>query len=136
MTAIYHQLKSFRHALGLTQARMAGVMDVSLRQYRRYEAGEISIPSEKLVPLAVSHHLDLNWLFTGEGSMQRSPRPAPDETPDSGLDLLTALLEEYRRKLPDHRTPAAVRDIEGDYTPDEEEILQALLTLIHALYRP
>lgn len=134
MTGIHHRLKAFRHALGLTQAQMAELMDSSLRQYRRYESGEFSIPSEHLVPLAVSHQLDLNWLFTGEGQMRRSPESPSGKPAGGGLELLASLLQEYRRKLPGQPSPAVVRDIESEYAPDEDTILQALITVIRALY--
>jgi len=114
---------------------MADLVESSLRQYRRYESGEISIPSEKLVPLAVSHNLDLNWLFTGEGTMLRSRRADTGEEARGGLEILESLLQEYRARIPDHQLPQTVRDIGRAYTPDEEEILQALITLICALYR-
>ena len=135
MSDIHTRLKSFRQTLELTQSQMADLVESSLRQYRRYESGEISIPSEKLVPLAVSHNLDLNWLFTGEGTMLRSRRADTGEEARGGLEILESLLQEYRARIPDHQLPQTVRDIGRAYTPDEEEILQALITLICALYR-
>ena len=35
------RLKAVRQSLGITQEKMAETMDVSVRQYRRYEAGDL-----------------------------------------------------------------------------------------------
>ena len=38
------RLKALREAKGLKQREMADIMEVQLRQYQRYEYGEISVP--------------------------------------------------------------------------------------------
>lgn len=42
------RLKLLREARGLKQREMAGIMGVKLRQYQRYEYGEIGVPLEVL----------------------------------------------------------------------------------------
>ena len=42
------RLKSLRELKGLKQREMAGIMGIKLRQYQRYEYGEIGVPLEVL----------------------------------------------------------------------------------------
>lgn len=42
------RLKALREAKGLKQREMADVMGIKLRQYQRYEYGEIGVPLEVL----------------------------------------------------------------------------------------
>ncbi len=114
---------------------MAEIMGTSLRQYRRYESGEIPIPSDKLRPLVKYYHLNLNWLFTGEENQKRADQSEEvkgRDRSDSYL-LLQQLLREYQAKNSGREAFDTVRDSAEEYSPDSQEILQALLTLIRAL---
>lgn len=42
------RLKMLRETKGLKQREMAGIMGIKLRQYQRYEYGEIGVPLEVL----------------------------------------------------------------------------------------
>ncbi len=42
------RLKALRESKGLKQREMADMMGIQLRQYQRYEYGEISVPLETL----------------------------------------------------------------------------------------
>ena len=42
------RLKALREAKGLKQREMAEIMEIQLRQYQRYEYGEIGVPLEIL----------------------------------------------------------------------------------------
>lgn len=42
------RLKTLRETKGLKQREMAGIMGIKLRQYQRYEYGEIGVPLEVL----------------------------------------------------------------------------------------
>lgn len=69
MSAINSNLRKFRKNLDLNQSDMADIIEVSVSNYRRYENGELSIPSDKLEILIEKYDLNLNWLFTGTGEM-------------------------------------------------------------------
>lgn len=59
------RLKAVRQSLGITQEKMAETMDVSVRQYRRYEAGEASLPISFL-DAAEAYGIDVNYIGTGK----------------------------------------------------------------------
>ena len=59
------RLKAVRQSLGITQEKMAETMDVSVRQYRRYEAGEASLPISFL-DAADAYGIDVNYIGTGK----------------------------------------------------------------------
>lgn len=59
------RLKAVRQSLGITQEKMAETMDVSVRQYRRYEAGEDSLPISFL-DAADTYGIDINYIGTGK----------------------------------------------------------------------
>lgn len=135
MSGLPSRIKSFRLHLNLTQTEMAEIMGSSSRQYRRYESGEIPIPSDKLLPLVEQYHLNLNWLFTGEGSHQRMipSEPVKGQDRSDRYLLIHQLLLEYQAKASGREAVDMVREPAEEYHPDSQEILQALLTLIRAL---
>ena len=59
------RLKAVRQSLGITQEKMAETMDVSVRQYRRYEVGEASLPISFL-DAADTYGIDINYIGTGK----------------------------------------------------------------------
>ena len=59
------RLKAVRQSLGITQEKMAETMDVSVRQYRRYEAGEASLPISFLDAVD-TYGIDINYIGTGK----------------------------------------------------------------------
>ena len=48
LTDFGKRLKALREAKGLKQREMAEVMEIQLRQYQRYEYGEIGVPLDVL----------------------------------------------------------------------------------------
>jgi len=135
MSGLASRLKSFRLYLNLTQSELAGIIKTSSRQYRRYESGEIPIPTDKLLPLVKQHHLNVNWLFTGEGRKQHTIQTGPAERRDRRDQylLLHQLLQEYQARASGREAFDRVREPAEAYSPDAQEVLQALLTLIRAL---
>jgi len=57
-----------RSEIGLSQARLAAELDVSLRAYQSYEKGSRGIPVEALAKLNRVFKVDLNWVLLGVGS--------------------------------------------------------------------
>lgn len=62
------RLAIVRSEIGLSQARLAAELGVSLRAYQSYEKGSRGIPIEALAKLNRSFKVDLNWVLMGIGS--------------------------------------------------------------------
>ncbi|WP_170349669.1 helix-turn-helix domain-containing protein [Ruegeria atlantica] len=59
-----------RNELGMSQAKMAEALGISLRAYQSYELGKRSIPVERLVELHRKYDVDLNWILLGAESVR------------------------------------------------------------------
>jgi transcriptional regulator with XRE-family HTH domain len=66
--AIGHRLRVARLALGLTQQDVARAVCVTLRTYRKYEAGQRPRSIRALVAFSQKYDTSLDWLFLGEGA--------------------------------------------------------------------
>lgn len=65
MTSFGARLKAERHRLGMTQAQMAAIGEVSTNSQIAYERDAVS-PPEKYLSHLIKHGIDINFLFTGE----------------------------------------------------------------------
>ncbi len=54
-----------RNELGMSQAKLAAALGMSLRAYQGYELGKRSIPVEALVDMHRQFGVDLNWILLG-----------------------------------------------------------------------
>lgn len=84
-----------RNELGLSQAKLAEALGISLRAYQSYELGKRSMPVEALVEMHRQFGVDLNWILLGADAA----RPAHD----------LAALESFETALDRHLTEAGVR---------------------------
>lgn len=60
------RLKALREAKGLKQREMAEIMEIQLRQYQRYEYGEIGVPLEILNFFADYFNVTTDYLLGRE----------------------------------------------------------------------
>lgn len=57
------RLKTAREKRGLTQPNMADALEVTLRAYQRYEAGERDPSFDSLLIISKTLRISLDWLF-------------------------------------------------------------------------
>lgn len=74
-TDIGDRIKTWRHALGLTQEEFARRAGISKATLVGYEVGQRKPGSDALAAIAKTG-VDMRWLLTGEGEMR--PQPAPE----------------------------------------------------------
>lgn len=55
-------LKDLRLASGRTQNDMANYLNIGLRQYQKYERGEVDIPTSKLIAIADLFDVSIDYL--------------------------------------------------------------------------
>ena len=60
------QLRRYRLKLGKTQKEFANVLKIRQSSYSYYEDGKTRIPTNKLVILAVTYHIPLNFICGGK----------------------------------------------------------------------
>ncbi len=65
MVSFGERLKAERHRLGMTQAQMAAIVEISTNSQNAYEHDAVS-PPEKYLSHLIKHGVDINFLFTGE----------------------------------------------------------------------
>jgi transcriptional regulator with XRE-family HTH domain len=61
-----HRLRVTRIALGITERQAADAYGVTVRTYRKYEAGQPQRPSCGFVVFANRYQVSLDWLVRGE----------------------------------------------------------------------
>ena len=66
MVDLGRRLKALRESKDLKQREMAGVMGIKLRQYQRYEYGEISVPLDVLNFFADYFNVTTDYLLGRE----------------------------------------------------------------------
>lgn len=63
------RLKEVRMIFKKSKAGFAKILGISQPTYFRYETGEQKLSSKLIVGLISKFNININWLFTGEGSM-------------------------------------------------------------------
>ena len=66
--AIGHRMRVARLTLGLTEQDVARVVGITLRTYRKYEAGQRPRSIRALVAFSQKYDASLDWLILGEGA--------------------------------------------------------------------
>ena len=59
----YRRLKDLREDHDLTQAELAGILDISQRGYSHYETGNNDIPTEILIKLANYYNVSIDYIL-------------------------------------------------------------------------
>nr|WP_312579615.1 helix-turn-helix transcriptional regulator [Sedimentibacter sp.] len=62
MLKFANNLKLLRNKNGLKQKQIADLLDITERQYQRYEAGTVDPPTSKLVKLSNYFNVSLDYL--------------------------------------------------------------------------
>ena len=89
------RLKILRNNCKLKQTDMANLMGITVRNYQRYESGDVDLPTSKTVFLADYFNVPLDYLVGRDVS---SGCPQPAVTPDE-----FALVEKIRALPPEKR---------------------------------
>ena len=66
--AVGHRMRVTRLALGMTEQQAADGWGVTLRTYRRYEAGGRQISAVPPCKFAQKYDVSLDWLFDGDAT--------------------------------------------------------------------
>ncbi len=76
MSIFFDRLKKFRTSENILQKQMAEFLNITERQYRRYEAGEIDLPLSKAIKLADFFNVSLDYLVgrSDEEAVKISPK--------------------------------------------------------------
>lgn len=59
----YRRLKDLRENHDLTQAELAGILNISQRGYSHYETGNNDIPTEILIKLANYYNVSIDYIL-------------------------------------------------------------------------
>ena len=59
----YRRLKDLRENHDLTQAELAGILNISQRGYSHYETGNNDIPTEFLIKLANYYNVSIDYIL-------------------------------------------------------------------------
>ncbi|WP_439121099.1 helix-turn-helix domain-containing protein [Marivita sp.] len=65
LSALGARIAIARNELGMSQAKLAEALGISLRAYQSYELGKRSIPVEALFEMNRKFDVDLNWILLG-----------------------------------------------------------------------
>ena len=60
---VYRRLKDLREDHDLTQADLAGILNISQRGYSHYETGNNDIPTEILIKLANYYNVSIDYIL-------------------------------------------------------------------------
>ena len=93
------RLRFERIIRNLSQEEMAYLLNISDRQLRRYEKGEIGIPLFIMNRLYWEYSIDLNYLVTGEFPEDYSVARAAAIMPQEMFDTLIAPVKESVEKM-------------------------------------
>ncbi|CCO08855.1 helix-turn-helix domain-containing protein [Desulforamulus hydrothermalis] len=111
MSNFENRLKALRKANKKTQSDMATLLNITLRQYQLYEAGQSSPPLNNLITLADFFNVSLDYL------MGRSDDPSPPQVqPLKGTKRIYDVI-------------ARVKDLPDEHIEDITDTLDALVEL-------
>lgn len=65
LSALGARLAIARNELGISQAKLAETLGISLRAYQSYELGKRSIPVEVLIEFYRKFEVDIRWILLG-----------------------------------------------------------------------
>jgi transcriptional regulator with XRE-family HTH domain len=72
---IGENLRRIRLARGLSQEKLADILQMTFQQVQKYEKGENRISGRRLVEIARALKIDLSALFTGTGAFEHDIEP-------------------------------------------------------------
>lgn len=98
MTVLTQNLKTIRRSLTCTQMAISEVLDIGLRTYVRYEAGQRDVPVAVLVKFARLGNLSLDRLLTTLLTLEDLKTPDAEKTPTTPqeMDVIGGGLQEGR----------------------------------------
>lgn len=101
-----NRLKEIRLTLGYNQQKMADILCCNIRTYRSYEYDERNTPDEIVILLNSELNINLNWYFTGQGSMFIAQETNQFEECDDNsiLENFKSFYERYTKMLADLNT--------------------------------
>ena len=69
-----YRFKTFRESLGLSQAQIAGEIEITAGAIGLVEKDKSFLKLDNLLKLSELYNLNLDWLITGNGSMFNKPK--------------------------------------------------------------
>lgn len=60
---LYNRIRDLREDKDLTQKQMGEILSCSQRVYSNYECGDIDIPTQTLVKIAIFHNVSVDYLL-------------------------------------------------------------------------
>ena len=60
---MYQRIRNLREDKGMTQTQMAKLLNCSQRIYSNYERGDVDIPTQILIKLALIHNTSSDYLL-------------------------------------------------------------------------
>lgn len=70
---MYRRIRDLREDKDMTQSQMAEILHCSQRIYSNYERGEVDIPTQILIHLALFHNTSTDYLL----ELTDEPKPYP-----------------------------------------------------------
>ncbi|VUD69069.1 hypothetical protein TDB9533_04433 [Thalassocella blandensis] len=92
-------LSRFRKSMGMSQSRFAGILDVSLSQYKKYESGSESIRLDVSHRMALKCGMPIFYLLFGTKYAEYLPLPKFFESFNRIWFFANLLTDEYFEKL-------------------------------------
>ena len=86
LSALGARIAIARNEMGMSQAKLAESLGISLRAYQSYELGKRSIPVEALVDMHRQFGVDLNWILLGVEAVRPGHDLAALEGFETALD--------------------------------------------------
>ena len=92
------RIKALRKSLGITQAKFAEDLGVSLMAVQKWEMGHNNPSGAMIQLLASKYGVSEEWLRTGDGEMY-APKSREQELTEFVADLCSDDAPEFRRRL-------------------------------------
>lgn len=105
MKSFANRLRELRKNKGVYQKEMALLLDITERQYQRYEKGDIDLPTSKLCIIAEYFNVSTDYLLTGKGD-----EPVRVDFRESIYGRINALSAKSRNDLEEYLTFLEMRD--------------------------
>lgn len=71
---MYSRIRDLREDHDMSQAKIAGILNMSQQGYSKYETGENDIPTSILIALSKIHHTSVDYLLGLTDEIKPYPR--------------------------------------------------------------
>lgn len=113
------RLRIAREKLGMSQRKLAKEVGCSETSWVNYETGK-SLPGFKILQGLSALGIDMDWLFTGEGTPKRTGKQLDQELLETIISLLEQRLDQVNKRLPPDVKATVIKEIYILMSDDEE----------------